>query len=88
VLANKAAAIHKHCDDKKLSEEVKIRQLSSLTYGDGNVKLEDLCLTFTLPGNGDIELVKGGKDREVDVSGAQDFVDLVLHYYFHETVKL
>jgi E3 ubiquitin-protein ligase TRIP12 len=43
---------------------------------------------FTLPGYDDIELIHGGKDRAVELETAQDFVDLTLHYTFHETVKL
>ncbi len=50
-------------------------------------RVEQYGLTFTLPGT-DIELVPGGKDREVVLDNAQDWVDLMLHQTFHETIKL
>jgi len=45
-------------------------------------------MAFTLPCYDHIELIPGGKDRDVTLDNAQDFVDLVLHSTFHETVKL
>jgi E3 ubiquitin-protein ligase TRIP12 len=87
IVANRAAEIEKQCAAKKLSEEVKNRQLQSLTIANGS-RVEDYALAFTLPCYDDIELIQGGKDREVLLENAQDYVDLVLHFTFHETVKL
>ena len=70
-----------------MSEEVRKRQLESLTISNGS-RVEDYALAFTLPCYDEIELIQGGKDRGVELSNAQDYVDLVLHYSFHETVKL
>lgn len=89
IIANKAAEVEKHCEAKKLSDEVKKRQLQSLTLANGTGgRVEDYGLVFTLPCFDDIELVHGGKERAVELDNVQDFVDLVLHYTFHETVKL
>lgn len=70
-----------------MANDVRTRQLQSLTLSNG-AKVEDYSLCFTLPCYDHIELVQGGKDRPVDLDNAQDFVDLVLHYTFHETVKI
>jgi hypothetical protein len=61
-----------------------------LTLSNGRDKVEDCYLFFTLPppSFGHIELVPGGKDRQVTLENAQDYVDLVLHYTFHETLKI
>tara|TARA_B110000285_G_C15101642_1_gene605343 strand:- start:56 stop:199 length:144 start_codon:yes stop_codon:yes gene_type:complete len=47
-------------------------------------------MVFLLPNSGEteIELVPGGASRGVTLENAQDYVDLVLHYLFHETVKI
>lgn len=86
VVAAKALAVEKQAAAKNLSDEVKNRQLESLTMANGS-RVEQYGLTFTLPGT-DIELVPGGKDREVVLDNAQDWVDLMLHQTFHETIKL
>ena len=87
IVASRAAEVEKQAQSKKLSEEVKNRQLQSLTIANGS-RVEDYALAFTLPGFDEIELVQGGKDRDVLLENAQDYVDLVLHFTFHETVKL
>ena len=87
IIASKAAEIEKQCATKNLSEEVKNRQLRSLTLSNGS-KVEDYAITFTLPLFGEIELIQGGADKQVELQTAQDYVDLVLHFTFHESVKL
>lgn len=42
-----------------------------------NVKLEDLCLDFTLPGNPEYELVPGGSDKMVTLDSLEEYVSLV-----------
>ena len=87
IIASKAAEIEKQCATKNLSEEVKNRQLRSLTLSNGS-KVEDYAITFTLPLFGEIELIQGGSEKQVELQTAQDYVDLVLHFTFHESVKL
>lgn len=43
---------------------------------------------FTLPAYDNIELIRGGSERAVELENVQDYVDLSLHYTFHETIKL
>ncbi len=72
---------------KKLSADLRNRQLQSLRTSSG-CSVEDYALDFTLPCYSHIELVANGKDKDVTMENAQDYVDLVLHYSFHETVKI
>lgn len=89
IVAAKAAEVEKQCEAKQLSDEVRKRRLESLTLADGaGGRVEDYALVFTLPCYDDVELIQGGRDRGVELDNAQDYVDLVLHYTFHETVKL
>lgn len=87
MISTKAEAIEKHAATKNLSDDVKNRQLQSLTITNGS-RVEDYAMAFTLPCYDHIELIPGGRDRDVTLDNAQDFVDLVLHSTFHETVKL
>lgn len=32
--------------------------------------------------------MQGGLEKEVTVENVQDYIDLVLHYTFHDTVKI
>jgi len=43
-----------------------------------NVKLEDLCLDFTLPGNPEYELVPGGSEKLVTLDSLDEYVSLVV----------
>lgn len=87
VISTKADAVERNAAAKSLSDEVKNRQLQGLTIANGS-RVEDYAMVFTLPCYDHIELIPGGKDRDVTLDNAQDFVDLVLHSTFHETVKL
>ena len=48
IIANKAAEVEKQCEIKNLSDEVRKRQLKSLTLGNGG-RVEDYGLVFTMP---------------------------------------
>ena len=87
IISNKAEVIQKECMEKNLDNEVKNRQLQSLTLSNGS-KVEDYALDFTLPCFDHIELIKDGNKVDVGLENAQDYVDLVLHYTFHETIKI
>jgi len=87
VIAAKARSVEKQAAAKNLSDEVRDKQLASLTISNGS-RVEDYAMAFTLPCYDEIELIPGGKDRDVVLANAQDYVDLALHHTFHETVKL
>jgi len=42
--------------------------------------LQDMCLTFTLPGYDALPLMKGGKETAVTKANVRQYVDLVAHY--------
>ena len=50
--------------------------------------MEDLSLTFVLPGYEDLELKLNGKNIDVNINNLQEYIDLTMHYLFHETVKI
>jgi E3 ubiquitin-protein ligase TRIP12 len=50
--------------------------------------VEDLGLSFILPGYDNIELKLNGKDTDVTVHNLQEYIDLVMHFTFHETIKV
>ncbi|PNT71974.1 hypothetical protein BRADI_2g37870v3 [Brachypodium distachyon] len=43
-----------------------------------NVRLEDLCLDFTLPGNPEYELVPGGSEKMVTLDNLEEYVYLIV----------
>ncbi|XP_044364636.1 E3 ubiquitin-protein ligase UPL4 [Triticum aestivum] len=43
-----------------------------------NVRLEDLCLDFTLPGNPEYDLVPGGSDKIVTLDNLEEYVNLIV----------
>ncbi|OEL17672.1 E3 ubiquitin-protein ligase UPL4 [Dichanthelium oligosanthes] len=43
-----------------------------------NVKLEDLCLDFTLPGSPEYELIPGGSQKMVTLDSLEEYVSLVV----------
>lgn len=45
-------------------------------------------MTYVLPGCDSVELRKNGKEIDVDIHNLQEYIDLVLHYTFHETIKM
>jgi E3 ubiquitin-protein ligase TRIP12 len=52
------------------------------------VRVEDLSLSFILPGYDDLELKSDGKNTDVTLENLQEYLDLAMHYLFHETVKI
>jgi E3 ubiquitin-protein ligase TRIP12 len=44
-----------------------------------NVKLEDLCLDFTLPGSPEYELIPGGSQKMVTLDSLEEYVSLVVN---------
>jgi E3 ubiquitin-protein ligase TRIP12 len=57
---------------------------SSLTFN--GVKIEDLCLLFTLPGFDDYELLPGGLKKEVTLDNLELYVDLVVKTYLVDSI--
>ena len=51
-------------------------------------RVEDLSLCFTFPGFDDIELRLDGKNTEVTINNLQEYIDLTMHFMFHETIKI
>lgn len=43
-----------------------------------NMKLEDLCLDFTLPGSPEYELIPGGSQKMVTLDSLEEYVSLVV----------
>ncbi|KAI4966376.1 hypothetical protein ZWY2020_041109 [Hordeum vulgare] len=60
---------------EKSSEKTPNRN-ADLSYK--NVRLEDLCLDFTLPGNPDYELVPGGSEKMVTLENLEEYVNLIV----------
>jgi hypothetical protein len=53
------------------------------------MKVEDYLMAFTLPDPYHyVELISKGSTMDVTLESAQDYVDLVLHYTFHESIKI
>lgn len=59
--------------------------LSELLYKGGRV--EDLYLTFTLPGYPDIELEENGTQKWVSMDNLESYVNLVIRHLFYDGVK-
>lgn len=53
-----------------------------------NATVEDFDLYFVCPTDSTIELIKGGQEEKVTLENLQDYIDLSLHYIFHETINL
>jgi hypothetical protein len=52
------------------------------------VRVEDLSLSFILPGYDDLELKSDVKNTDVTLENLLEYLDLAMHYLFHETVKI
>jgi hypothetical protein len=50
--------------------------------------VEDFDLYFVCPTDPSIELIKDGHEEKVTLDNLQDYIDLSLHFIFHETVNL
>ena len=50
--------------------------------------IEDMCLTFTLPGTENIDLVRGGHKKEVNNDNAKEYIRMTLNTIFNDAVKV
>lgn len=50
--------------------------------------MEDLSLAFTLPGFDEFELKPDGKSTDVTLATLQEYIDLVMHFTFQESIKI
>ncbi|XP_062604886.1 E3 ubiquitin-protein ligase TRIP12-like [Saccostrea cucullata] len=71
--------------DKSHTDESRQLALESLTM-DG-CSIEDLDITFTLPGYPSIELKKGGHDITVSLDNLEEYLQLVVHWSLVEGVS-
>jgi E3 ubiquitin-protein ligase TRIP12 len=67
--------------------EQRQRALQNLKTQSG-AKVEDLSLSFILPGFDDIELKPDGKNLDVNLDNLQEYLELSMHYLFHESIKI
>lgn len=81
-LANKYQLEVSKCKGESASEIDAIK--SQLSYN--GVKIEDLCLVFTLPGYEDYELMPNGSTKEVDLDNLELYVDLVIKTYLVDSI--
>lgn len=59
---------------------ISLKAIIDLVQGSQSDTIPGLCLTFVLPGDDSIELVKDGKDIEVDAGNAEDFIKRVTYH--------
>jgi E3 ubiquitin-protein ligase TRIP12 len=62
--------------DSGLSENERAQKLPEIRVQ--GASLEDLCLDFTLPGYGNIELIKDGEMVSVTVDNVEDYIEKVV----------
>jgi len=70
-----------------LDPESKARQVNALRTTQG-ARIEDLALAFTMPGFDHIELKQNGKSIDLNLHNLQEYIDLVMHFTFHESIKI
>lgn len=88
ILFNQSNFIEKAYMQEKITEEEKNKRLENLKTSRG-MKVDDYFMTFTLPEPYSyVELISKGASMDVTLESAQDYVDLVLHYTFHESIKI
>ena len=68
-------------------QETKNRLKEGIKTASGTT-LEDLSLYFTLPMHDSIELIRDGKETQLNLDNVQEYIDLVLHSTFYECVNL
>lgn len=83
-LANRKRQIEK---DNHMDSESKKRCIQSIRTSQ-NARIEDLGLVFVLPGYDNVELKQDGKNTEVNIHNLQEYIDLVMYFTFHETIKI
>lgn len=72
--------LNKSPDDQQTFDKLH----EELTYN--GVKIEDLCLVFTLPGYEDYELIPGGIKKEVNLDNLELYVELVIKTYLVDSI--
>ncbi|KAH7312186.1 hypothetical protein B0I35DRAFT_356829 [Stachybotrys elegans] len=82
-LARSLKAIKKFATAKKEIDEDPLRTPAQKVADTGNiaidnVRLEDLCLDFTLPGYPSIELVEGGSQKRVSIDNVDLYLEKVI----------
>lgn len=88
ILFNQSQLIEEDFKSDKISEDERKKKLENLKTSRG-MKVDDYFMTFTLPEPYSyVELIQKGSTMDVTLESAQDFVDLVLHYTFHESIKI
>lgn len=83
MMANRKAEI----DLMNIDMQAKWQLFNQIKERNGQT-IDKLYLGFYDPSNSDIELVKGGKDIEVTLENLQEYIDLVIHSTFHETINM
>ena len=68
-----------------IKTQVRIAQTDPVQNG---ATVEDFDLYFVCPTDSTIELIKDGQEEKVTLDNLQDYIDLSLHFIFHETVNL
>jgi len=51
-------------------------------------RISDYGLKFYNPDNSDIELIEGGKDKEVTLTNINEYLEMIVYQTFDLTVKL
>lgn len=82
-ICNQCSAIE---NDADRTQTEKKRQIATLNYK--GVQIEDLCLTFTLPGYDDYNLVPRGCETPVDLENLQNYIDIVAQTYAVKSIEL
>lgn len=62
--------------DKELDEDAKRRSINFLVLSNG-AKVEDLCLTFTIPGT-NYEIESNGAEKIVNLDNLDEFIEKLL----------
>jgi len=72
-------------DTNSVSEEEREVELNKITYR--GARIEDLCLTFTLPGDDSVELKENGINVDVTLRNLSEFIDLTVNYILIDSIK-
>lgn len=72
-------------EDPKRTAAEKVADTENISVD--NIKLEDLCLDFTLPGYPNIELEENGAQKRVTMDNVEAYLDGVINFTLGEGVK-
>jgi E3 ubiquitin-protein ligase TRIP12 len=74
-------------EHEETNEEKRKQLIEALTLNDDGVTtLDVLCQVFVVPGYPDVELVKGGNDKEVTVWNVHEYIELVTSHLLHDGI--